>query len=329
MSHSSVLQEGHAAYVSQRKQQRNPAGQIFRDTLVDGIFKLPNLANVLVRTSWGMPESLDSRSSARLHHGPLARSWNVYWCRPRAFFNSGPRITPFFQALFHAMETTGKSPAYMDLGDCFPLYAEYRHSRIGRISSPSPPAGIIGRSLTALKVTIIIQSSPLKEVLGSVAACHEDIASFWRASISLRYLDINLDSSGYLGYQHYQSVSDFLFESIFDRESLPPITHLSLGGFSGTSSQFVRALHNLRSLREFHLNGFRVTGGDWIEVFHSIRHELDLDCFRLNRAAGRVKVHGLDDEIERWVIQGGENPLQNLPLLGVAGYWNSALDPGD
>ncbi len=75
-------------------------------------------------------------------------------------------------------------------------------------------------------------------------------------------------------------------------------------------------------LRKFHLNGFCVRGGEWVEIFEGIHHETELDFFGLRWTVGPADIWGLDCKIEQGVVGGeGENPLRNLSCEGFDGSW--------
>lgn len=122
----------------------------------------------------------------------------------------------------------------------------------------------------------------------------DKIKQVWSAATSLRILDIGLHSAlnrSSADVEDYSiEASEFLFESLFDRDGLPPLTDLCLSHFAGPSTRLLRVLQRQLALRKLHLYKFYLTGGTWIEIFDGIR-DLHLILFRLDRVPEKQGPH--------------------------------------
>ncbi|KAL8833875.1 MAG: hypothetical protein Q9170_004052 [Blastenia crenularia] len=351
--YSYVFHGGKSAYEDQRCRQMDPSEQAFIRILTEGVSKLSNLTSIVIQNKWTKPTSLDlkkgsNQTSARsiLGYGSLARNWNALWLRPEK-----PRGlqhgTKFFKTLLTILEMTPISLSHMNVGFPLPVYIHCRDDGQHSFSSPMPYGNFIGVSLVSLvlrfEAKFLDTESAIKECnlkegdLTSFRVGNEKIQRFWQAIPFLRKLEIGPRSPTSVDNDDWRSsdAAKFIFERLFDNDDdIPPLTDLSLLYFEISSARLLRLLRGQCNLRNLSIYEIFITNGTWMEVFNGIA-DLGLYSFRFNRKPGKSRpdndcrnlagqqIYDLDDQVEQWVIEGGENPLKQLGIEQENGYWES------
>ncbi|KAL8833874.1 MAG: hypothetical protein Q9170_004051 [Blastenia crenularia] len=350
-----MINDGCYVYQEQHHEQKSPYDIAFLETVLNGVYGLPNLTRVVVKTSWSAPTRIDfgrtlldgqinddiyygSLISGDTHYGSLARNWHPLRLRPSEYTSKKDIICCFF-GLFTILEEAKTFVTQMDLGHSFPGHLAIQSNGQHQFSSILPSESFLEPSLRSLDLVIDLTVSTTESYRfdGVFDVIDEEVLErFWRRMGSLRNLKIGFRCPCYGWPKGTDDTSltafAFLFEFLFDRSDLPPLTSLCLAGFAGPSDRLLRVLRNYRNLQSLHLCSFYLTEGTWVEVLNGIRG-LGLGSFGLNRlpgdseldrarrSFGDYEVFDLEEPVEQWVVNEGDHPLRQISQ-DAAGWWS-------
>ena len=322
-----VVQRGLESYREKAEEEDhyNSSGQLLACLCV-GLTKLPYLYKVDFQSRWDdhLFWSVDwskSPRNLRLLSSPLARAWSPFHLKPKSRFLDANTVHEFDNVIT-AFSLT-KRPLKVLKADflvAVPYEKFNANSPLSRTFRQHGPAAMYYLENLSLRIDMQrysadeglsdLDNEPLRKKtlsVGLLAAPLFHMLRLRRLSLSGSILD---DGNGLIS-----------INEVLQAVRLPALEDLTLSGMLGSATDTLAFLRAQPRLRKLHLSEFELSEGTWQGLLDDMRRWLPLKSLSLElplRQDGGVDLWDEDnwvdevmsDQIEKYVLQGGENPLQ-------------------
>lgn len=294
-----------------------------------GLMKLPYLDTVNFQSKWDdlhlqYVNWRKNPRNLRIFSSPLARSWSPFHLMPRAaFFGTTAHQ---FDNVISAFSLTRRTLRVLEAGNltCVPYEKFNTDSCLSRIFRQHSTAAMYCLEHLTLRVSMrqYWAGDRFLTLHDGRPADDDDVKplSVDLLATALRHMP----RVRYLSLSGGKSVDEcdpmMLISELFQAVRLPDLESLTLSGMLGSAADISAFLRAQPRLRNLHLAGIELSEGTWADLVDDMRKWLHLESMKLQtplRQGGGVdlwnhylwKHSTMSDEIEKYVLHGGKNPL--------------------